>query len=451
LPGVADAATVSRATDGTVNYVASNGETNFVTVSEPVVGTVAVRDVAPVRAGSGCVAISATEARCSLASRVDARLGDRSDTFVAQMGFASVVDAGSGDDQYFHSGSAGLSTTRVDFRGSTGVDTASYSAAAGAGVIVNKDGLPNDGRTLTGSTTIDRDNIRADVENLIGTGRNDVLIGAGGTGTGQETYHGLGGDDVMLGNGGNDHFDPGTAADGADRMVGGNDQHFDSVGYGGRNVGVAVSADDGLAMTASPASATRSSAWRACSAPPRRHAARLVDLHPRHADHGRRRERPAHRPAGGDNIFGEAGVDTMFGNDGADSLRANDGQRDNFLDCGSNPADFGDLVVRDGIDPAGIACESAQIGRLRLNPEGAERRRWGASAVQAELAPPALMARPARGEAAPHRRQRPGRRGHDPPAPRAARRRRRGQAGAQGQPADPQGQDGDGPPGDPAR
>ena len=45
-------------------------------------------------------------------------------------------------------------------------------------MIVTKDGVANDGRTLTGTTVIDRDNIRPDVERLIGSSHNDSLNGS---------------------------------------------------------------------------------------------------------------------------------------------------------------------------------------------------------------------------------------------------------------------------------
>ena len=51
---------------------------------------------------------------------------------------------------YLHDGKAGLTTTRTDFRGGVGQDTANYDVAT-AGVIITKDGVANDGRTITGT------------------------------------------------------------------------------------------------------------------------------------------------------------------------------------------------------------------------------------------------------------------------------------------------------------
>jgi hypothetical protein len=81
--------------------------------------------------------------------RVDVALGDGNDLYAGEHGFATVVDGGTGEDQYFHDGKTGLTTTRTDFRGGEGRDTASYGPAT-AGVIVTKDGVANDVRTITG-------------------------------------------------------------------------------------------------------------------------------------------------------------------------------------------------------------------------------------------------------------------------------------------------------------
>ena len=109
--------------------------------------------------GTGCLP-SGNEIVCrSGVTRVDVALGDGNDIYAGQHGFATVVAGEAGNDHYFHDGKTGLTTTRTDFRGGDGDDTAAYSPAS-AGVIVTKDGVANDGRTITGMTVIDRDNIR---------------------------------------------------------------------------------------------------------------------------------------------------------------------------------------------------------------------------------------------------------------------------------------------------
>ncbi len=106
--------------------------------------------------GTGCAVtdITPSEVICAgnlrAIARVDIALADGNDLYAGQHGFATIVDGGAGADQYFHDGKTGLTTTRTDFRGGDGEDTASYGPAT-AGVIVSKDGVANDGRTITGS------------------------------------------------------------------------------------------------------------------------------------------------------------------------------------------------------------------------------------------------------------------------------------------------------------
>ena len=158
---------------------------------------------------------------------------------------------------YLHDGKAGLTTTRTDFRGGDGMAPPNYDVAT-AGVIITKDGVANDGRTLTGTSVIDRDNIRPDVEALIGSRHNDSLNGshvAPFPGKLLEHFDGNKGSDIMTGGPADDAFEMGRDAEGADivRGGGGRDRSATrkrttgvnvSVGHGTRDDGAAGEGDD---------------------------------------------------------------------------------------------------------------------------------------------------------------------------------------------------------------
>ena len=101
--------------------------------------------------GASCLRVAPSEAVCRTGVvDVDVTLGDGNDLYIGQHGFATVVNGEAGNDMYLHDGKAGLTTTRTDFRGGAGQDSANYDVAT-AGVILTKDGVANDGRTLTGT------------------------------------------------------------------------------------------------------------------------------------------------------------------------------------------------------------------------------------------------------------------------------------------------------------
>ncbi len=246
--GEAHAATASMA-DGTLNHRALSGERNSVVAFDESSSTVRLSDNAGLRAGAGCLQIDAKSVRCANVARLDIRTSDQTDTFVVQTGKPATYDAGAGDDGYHWNASAATTTSRVDYRGGSGRDEAVYFGAT-AGVVITKDGVANDGRTLTGGTqAIDRDNVRPDVERLVGSRFNDSLNGSSDTSVTEE-FDGRDGSDIMSGNAGPDVFDQGFRADGADFMIGGSGT--DTVDYSERPNRVVASlfsgsSDDGVA------------------------------------------------------------------------------------------------------------------------------------------------------------------------------------------------------------
>jgi Ca2+-binding RTX toxin-like protein len=107
-----------------------------------------------------------------------------------------VIDGGAGNDTL--DGGSGAD----DLAGGAGTDTASYAGRTNA-VRVTPDGTADDGETGEG------DNVRPDVENLVGGDGNDSLTGSAANnriegGPGKDTLAGLAGDDTLLGGTGDD-------------------------------------------------------------------------------------------------------------------------------------------------------------------------------------------------------------------------------------------------------
>ncbi|WP_225767556.1 calcium-binding protein [Inquilinus sp. Marseille-Q2685] len=150
---------------------------------------------------------------------------------------ANLLDGSGGDDQLFGRDGddtlegdrnndllqGGAGADRLD--GGNGIDTAAYDGEAGVVVDLGAGtgrGGEAEGDTLTG------------IENLLGTGQEDLLIGSA---TGND-LSGRAGDDVLLGEGGNDTLAGGggrdtlLGGDGGDRLLGGSGQDVLSGGAG---------------------------------------------------------------------------------------------------------------------------------------------------------------------------------------------------------------------------
>ena len=130
--------------------------------------------------------------------------------------------------------------------GDVGTDTATYASRT-TPLTVTIDGIANDGATAEG------DNVKTDVENLVGGSAKDSLTGSGGPneirgGAGNDTIAGGPGDDDEYGEDGNDTFSQGAAADGADDLFGGADLGGSTIGdlvaYDQRTTSIHVTIDD---------------------------------------------------------------------------------------------------------------------------------------------------------------------------------------------------------------
>ena len=370
LPAAAQAGFVEEASDGTLKYRAANGETNSLIVTDAG-RVVELRDNAGLTTRTPlCAQVSNVLARCALGIRFsEAQLGDRNDsTSIRTTQRSAFVDGGTGDDLFF----AGMAPAAsvVEYRGNQGIDTVTY-AAASAGAAMVQDEQFNDGRPSVG----DRDNVRRDVEQFIGSPFNDRFqgsptglvqcVGCSGASFRQHFTGGLGDDTLIGGTNMDTYFSP--SLDGADTILPG--PNFTVVDYGPRASSV-------------PLTITVGHGTRDDGAPGERDDIRAgTDM----VVGGRGGDTLTQDPAstafiqlvggpGVDTLTGGQGNDiidggpgsgeTLLGREGNDYINARDGEFD-LVGCGSGENDTADLDGSDGFS----SCENRTVGTLRLATE----------------------------------------------------------------------------------
>lgn len=311
-PAAAADATLASA-GGVITYTAGAGEGNVLVISEDsgkyVFEDISANDIdsatAPCAVTSGVGSCPTTGV-----TKIVVNLGDMHDDVTVGSGVAAPAEVHGGD------GMDRITINSVDLNdalygdadddwliggtgsdvmsGGDGVDVADYSARVSA-ITVDIDGVADDGSGL------ERDNVRLDVENVIGGAGNDTITGDadanslyGGPGAGADRLKGAAGHDSLLG------------AGGADAIVGGagNDALWGGRGY------------DTLAGMAG--------------------ADTLF---------GGERGDTMSGGGAGDRLFGGPGHDTMRGNYGNDRLTSQDSFRD-YVDAGPGT----DRVNRDWRD-----------------------------------------------------------------------------------------------------
>jgi len=189
---------------GVNDRITVTGDSTFLTLTDP---------AANLTAGPGCTLVTAHEARCASTPWTSIRIRglDGDDVITNSTGFASQLMGNDGNDRLV--GGSGDDLLVGGFgsdvlQGGAGSDTASYSeVSTRAAVRADLDGAVGDDGSADDGPAGSRDTIAADVENLVGTGRDDVLIGNGGANAidgngGHDQIQGLGGDDRLTSRGG---------------------------------------------------------------------------------------------------------------------------------------------------------------------------------------------------------------------------------------------------------
>jgi Ca2+-binding RTX toxin-like protein len=199
---------------GLLRYDALPGFNDQITVSIVDGFLTLTNPASTLTAGAGCSLVSSHEARCQAATSVfnlSLRGLDGADSITNSTAIPALIRAGDGNDRL--TGGSGDDTLNGGFgsdvlQGGAGSDTATYSEVGNRlAVRADLDGATGDDGSSEDGPAGARDTIAADVENLKGTGADDVLIGNAGPNVidgagGHNQVQGLGGDDELTADGG---------------------------------------------------------------------------------------------------------------------------------------------------------------------------------------------------------------------------------------------------------
>lgn len=204
---------------GVLSFAAHGGVANRLEVARAGSNYTLTDSAAPVTPGAGCQRTKTNKLLCAVAgvNSIDVDLGDLDDRATVQNGVDASVDAGLGKDRLTSRdgntvlmGGEGNDTfdpgtgTDVMIGGPGGADTASYASRdASAPVIVDIDGVADDGNVDDEDAGGLRDNVGTDIERLVGGAGADDLTGSSAAnrltgGPGQDTLTGLQGNDEIF-------------------------------------------------------------------------------------------------------------------------------------------------------------------------------------------------------------------------------------------------------------
>ena len=376
-PAAASAADVSIS-GSTLVFAAADGETNNVTVS---IGggnyTVVDTGSTVLNYAAPCVAAGPNTVTCASAGitalTIDGR--DLDDTITVGAGtVAATINGGAGDDTLtggsaidtlnggpdadLLDGGAGNDALNGDagddtflggvgndaFTGGIGTDTANYSARVSP-VIVTIDGTANDG--VSGEL----DNVKTDVESVIGGDGNDALVGSSAA----NVLSGGPGQDSLDGDTGNDTLDGGAQAD---VFTGG--AGTDTVTYASRVVPITVTLDG---LPGDGAAGENDELRTDVEAVVGGTAADLLT--------GSSLADTLTGGPGADILHGEAGADTLNGDDGDDTLEGGAGGDVHNGGTGFDTADYSARTepVTADLDGAADDGETAEADNVRPDVE----------------------------------------------------------------------------------
>ena len=267
---------------------------------------------------------------------------------------------GAGSETFFGGDGSDIMDGRLGadtFNGGGGIDTVSYEGRP-ARVVVTIDNVANDGAAATLDRPAENDNVKSDVENLIGGNASDSLSGSAlnnridGRG-GNDVVNGLGGNDILLGGDGNDQLNGGDGNDGlnggrgADVFNGG--VGVDTANYEERTGGIVVTLDnvanDGFQGTLAEPGERDNVKTDVENVIGGNGSDRIVGSAAANRLDGRGGNDQSYGGGGNDVLIGGPGSDRLFGGDGDDTLIARDGIKD-FLDGGGGT----DKAAYDAVD-----------------------------------------------------------------------------------------------------
>jgi Ca2+-binding RTX toxin-like protein len=296
------------------------------------------------------------------------------------------LDGEAGDDTFKMTATADCADTLI---GGAGTDTADYQLRTADLTIILDNGA------LDGESG-EKDNVRSDIEIVIGGSGNDTLTGSAANdtfhgGPGNDTINGGAGDDLLIGNSGNDTLNGETGNDtfdeglldtvftsGTENKGAGNDVLNGGTGFDTANYGTRT-ADLTITLCMDPNKITGASSLMGACADndgAGTEADKVTNItHVIGGDgndtitgaggddmlEGGAGNDTIHGGLGADQVFGDAGVDTIFGDEGDDYMDGGAGidivNGDTGTGAGTNIAD-GDICVNDATDsPAHANCE----------------------------------------------------------------------------------------------
>jgi Ca2+-binding RTX toxin-like protein len=324
----------------TLVYQAGAGTANNVNVFLDAQGRPSVSDSAGITGSGGCPS-TGTVAHCGTGIKaVVVNVRDGNDKVTPEAPVKVVVNGDSGRDTV-RGGLVRGGASQVTFNGGLDTDRIDYSSADRF-VTVNLDNdSAGDGRPG------DLDNIRPDVEEIVGSARPDTITGDRRA----NTIDGGPGADVLNGDDGADLFLERKFATGADVYNGGLGQ--DLVSYGPRLGGVNVSlngiADDGAPGELDNVGADVEDVSGGSGADT------LVGNAGENVLFGNDGVDHLSGLGSGDDLFGGAGIDTFLAGGGIDFVSAQDGSAES-VNCGSG-ADSAQVDA--GLDTL-TGCETVQ-------------------------------------------------------------------------------------------
>ena len=264
---------------------------------------------------------------------------------------ADVLEGGAGDDTFDQGSAADCGDSMA---GGADTDVVSYASRT------NDLALSIDSKAFDGETD-ENDNIKTDIEKVVGGAGNDTITG----GSGDDTLDGGAGDDILNGGAGDDTFLEGSATSGADIFNGGSG--FDTVDYSART--------NALTITLCTATATTGdSADGDCATKNDGEASETDQII--NCEHiiggaggdditGAETDDTLEGKAGDDTIAGGAGADSIFGDDGDDTLTG--GAGDDYIDGGADTATApADNDTADGEAGDGDICLTAVASNCEL-------------------------------------------------------------------------------------
>jgi Ca2+-binding RTX toxin-like protein len=332
---IADYASRTSSISVTIDGVADDGEAG----ENDNVGT----DVENARGGQGNDYLEGS-------ASVNVLSGGLGSDTLAGLGDADILNGDGGDDIF----DEGMASNGNDvLNGGAGSDTADYSGRS-VDLIVTINGTANDGEMS------ENDNVRTDVEIVLGGSGDDEITGGTGANTlnggdGNDVLNGGAGNDILIGGlgtdemeggAGNDTFDEEAADSDADEINGG--AGVDTIDYSGRTSSVSVTLD-GL----------------------------VGDGEVGEGDNIGTDVENVYCGAGDDYVVGSAsanvieggiGADELHGGDGIDTISGGDGIDDIFGDAGEDliDGDAGTDVIDCGAGDGDICADSADCAAALL-------------------------------------------------------------------------------------